>query len=214
MSDSETPQLVQHSGRRMLRDGSPRLDVLLVLMLAGFIGAIALDGLAYRHVGWPQEGDLYRLLRVHGYLPTIMVFGAAISLIDRRHVPRAVHILLCAAASGLAAEIVKALVGRERPIAHDGVNFFKPFLSGFADHSNLAFPSSHTAVAFGAAWMACYFFPRGRWLWLGLAIGCGLTRIAVKAHWLSDCYAAAMLAYLVCRALRPLAQPQMDPDAG
>ncbi len=198
----------------MLRNHRAWLGIFSALLLAGLIGAIALDGWAYRHVGWPKEGDLYRLVRVTGYLPTILVFGGAISLIDRRHLPRAAHILLCAAASGLAAEIIKVLVGRERPIAHDGVNFFKPFLSGFTDHSNLAFPSSHTAVAFGAAWMACYFFPRGRWLWLGLAVGCGLSRLAVQAHWLSDCYAAALLAYLICRALRPLAQPQMDPDAG
>lgn len=198
--------------QRPLRDDPAFLAVLLTVVLAGFLASLALDGVAYRQIDWPREGrDLHNLFRLAGYLPTILVLGAALSLIDPRHLPRAAHIVICAALSGFAAELVKMLVGRERPIAHDGGVYFKPFLHGFVDQSNLAFPSSHAAVAFGAAWMACLFFPRGRWLWLGLASGCALTRIAAKAHWLSDCYAAAVVAFLVYLALKPAAVPQVDP---
>lgn len=213
MNDPTTPQLAQRSSRRTLLDDPARLGVFLTLLLAGLLVAIALDGLAYRHIDWPRpRRDLHNLFRLTGYLPTIVVLGAALSLIDRRHLPRACHILLSAAAAGLVAELLKAIVGRERPITNDGINVFKPFLHGFVDSSNLAFPSSHVAVAFGAAWMASLFYPRGRWLFLALAVGCALSRLAAKAHWLSDCYAAAVLAYLIYRALRPFALPLVDRD--
>ncbi len=197
--------------QRPLRHDPARLGILLALLLAGFLAALALDGVVYRHVRWPREHtDLHNLFRLTGYLPTLIVLGAGLTLIERRHLPAAVHIVLCAAASGLAAELLKMLVGRERPETHHGEIYFKPFLHGFVDQSNLAFPSSHAAVSFGAAWMACLFFPRGRWLWLGLAAGCALSRIAAGAHWLSDCYAAAVVAFLAFLALRPLALPQLE----
>jgi len=103
-------------------------------------------------------------------------------------------LLLSIAAAGLGAELLKLLVGRERPLA-DGGYEFKPFLYGFVDGSNLGFPSSHTSVAFGAALVLARVLPGVGWIAIPLAAGCGLTRVLVGAHFLSDVVAGAAIGW-------------------
>jgi membrane-associated phospholipid phosphatase len=50
-------------------------------------------------------------------------------------------------------------------------------------------------VAFGAAWMLSYLFPRARWVWITLAAGCGLSRVLAQAHFVSDVVVAALAAF-------------------
>jgi len=151
--------------------------------------------------------DWWQFLRVFGYVPTWLVVGGALVLISvgvsrgefapflaRRLRFAAVTIVASAVAAGLAAELVKRLVGRLRPTA-EHADRFKPFLSGFADDSNLSMPSSHAAVAFGAAWMIARLAPAPGVLALALASGCGLTRLLVGAHYLSDVLVAAVIGY-------------------
>jgi membrane-associated phospholipid phosphatase len=49
-------------------------------------------------------------------------------------------------------------------------------------------------VAFGAAFMLAYLFPRARWVWFALAAGCGITRVLARAHFVSDVVVAAVAA--------------------
>ncbi|HEB60815.1 MAG TPA: phosphatase PAP2 family protein [Phycisphaeraceae bacterium] len=179
-------------------------------LIIGAVVAVLLDGWAYQHISWPGEGtDLHKMFRVLGYLPMTILLCLGISAIDRaRGVTTGWMVFISAAASGIAAEILKMLIGRERPIAHDGVNYFKPFLQGFVDHSNLSLPSSHAAVAFGTAWMLCYCYPKGKWLWIFAACACAWTRLAARAHWLSDCYAAAVVALFTAWLIRLLIKPR------
>ena len=44
-------------------------------------------------------------------------------------------------------------------------------------------------------------FPRARWLWYLLAIGCALTRVLAVAHFLSDTVVAAVLGWVVGQLL-------------
>ncbi len=161
--------------------------------------------------------DWYRLLRVMGYLPTWILIGGAMLMIDGvgsragsgggkargrlggRGVwgGRGLGLMISAASGGLLAELIKRVVGRERPGLHDGLHVFKPIFRGFVDDSNLGFVSSHTAVAFGALCFMGLVWPRGRWLFLLVAGGCGLSRMLVGAHFLGDVVGGAV-AGMVC----------------
>jgi len=61
--------------------------------------------------------------------------------------------------------------------------------------------SSHAAVAFGACFALSIMIPRGTVVFLLLAIGCSVSRLLVGAHYLSDTYAAVLLAFIVTRGI-------------
>ena len=194
---------------------SLRLIVAALLVAAG---SFALDRWAYDHVVYARvyEQDWGRLLRIVGFWPTWVVAAFALWLHDRGSATSAPHtrrraLLLAGspALSGIVAEILKLAIRRERPEPHDGAYFFRSFADRPFSTSGLALPSSHTIVAFGAAAMLAYLFPRARWVWFGLATGCALTRVLAHAHFLSDVVVAALAALatttlLVRRFGRPL----------
>jgi membrane-associated phospholipid phosphatase len=159
-----------------------------------------------------ESRDFYRTFRVAGTLwPWLLVCSALIAHAlstfprQRRLAGAAAMILISAALSGLAAEFLRALIGRLRPNAADppGTHRFRPLFEGFRDPSDLGFPSSHAAVAFGAAFMVAFVWPRAGCIALLAAIGCGITRMLAGAHFASDIFAAALLGYAVARLLRP-----------
>jgi len=187
------------------------------LALAGLLAASLLDRAAYGALTWPpgrrgvgELEDWYQMLRTAGYLPAWLVVGAAIVLLgrgggnDRAVAGRAAAVVLSALTAGIAAEIVKLLVGRERPEvsgvegAWQGYVFRAP-LRGFADASNLGFPSSHAATAFGGALALAAAYPPLRWLAFAFACGCGLTRVLSGAHFASDVYGGAALGWAASR---------------
>ncbi len=193
------------------------------LFLAAFAAlwvfdARLVDPLRVRDVEALKIRDWWQFLRAVGYLPTWLVVGGALALASlpisrasfapaaaRRARVAGLAIVASALASGLAAELVKRLVGRVRP-SGDNANHFKPFLSGFTDDSNLSMPSSHAAVAFGAAWMIWRLAPAPGALVLALAAGCGLTRLLVGAHYSTDVLVGAAIGYaaaaLISKVLR------------
>ncbi|MCC6676080.1 MAG: phosphatase PAP2 family protein [Phycisphaerales bacterium] len=144
-----------------------------------------------------ERRDWYRLLRIIGYLPTwillsaLLALGPAHALRGRAWLPA-----ISAALAGLAAEILKLIIGRQRPLP-DGSYAFKPFLSGFLDGSNLGMPSSHAAVAFGGAFALARLYPKAGPVALLCAAGCGLTRLLGADHFSTDVYVAAGLGYAV-----------------
>lgn len=158
--------------------------------------------------------DWYQMFRQTGYWPTWILIGLAVALWLRARSPEksgAPHgpgagVLLIASSglSGLAAELLKLVVGRMRPDQY-GLYKFKPFLSGFIDGSNLGMASSHTAVSFGGAFMVLRLFPAAAPVALFVAAGCGLTRLLSGAHFLSDVTVGALLAYAVSSALARIA---------
>lgn len=195
----------------------PRRLLIPALLLAGLVASFALDSTGYRFINLhdraalahAEAADWYRLLRVLGYWPTWLAISALVLLADRArgaaNFPRrAVFLALCSGLSGLAAEIVKGLVGRGRPRDTGGALQFMDLSRRFSHWSDLSFPSSHAAVAFGAAVAVAWLWPGTRPVMLLLAAGCGLTRILADAHFVSDIYAAALLAYAVACALRRL----------
>ncbi|MBV8564162.1 MAG: phosphatase PAP2 family protein [Methylobacteriaceae bacterium] len=109
---------------------------------------------------------------------------------------RAAYVFVVVALSGIAAQIVKHVVGRARPRFVDTLGpFHFDFLSLTARLAS--FPSGHATSAFAAAWAIGLFWPPGRpWLF-ALAGLIAFSRVAVGAHYLSDVVAGACLGMLV-----------------
>jgi len=98
------------------------------------------------------------------------------------------HTLQAGVTAGLLATGVKFLTGRERPSSGRDADHFQPFRTG-----DTAFPSGHTALAFGLASALAGEFD-GPWDDLGLyglATVTGLSRINDNKHWLTDVVAGA-----------------------
>ncbi len=151
------------------------------------------DKWVYDHVHLKNvyDQDWGRLLRVMGFAPTWGVAALALWLHERpdatrRAAARAWYLVTATLAGGLLAEILKLLLRRERPEVNDGFYGFRPWSEHPFSTSGLAWPSSHTMVAFAAATAMARLFPRARWVWYSLAAGCGATRLLAHAHFLSD----------------------------
>lgn len=196
-------------------DGRLRLPLFFAASAVAIGAAVVLDRPFYRAM--EQLGglrsvpfDTYILFRLAGFLPTWILVAAAMVLIDtakrsagglRAVFERGGLLLTSATLSGVLGEVLKVLVRRERPDAHDGLWVFRAFSERTFDASNLALPSSHAAVAFGAAFMLCRLHPRAAPVWLLLAAGCAATRLVVNSHFLSDVVAAALLGFAVAWSL-------------
>jgi membrane-associated phospholipid phosphatase len=172
-----------------------------------FVIALFLDQWAWDHLR--REGiydkDWGRLLRIMGFLPTWLAGAAALILHDHGGTPPPSHgpwrrgllLALAPLAAGLICEVLKLLIRRERPGPHDGDYFFRAFDTDTWSTRGLGLPSSHAMVAFSAAAMLSFLFPRTWPVWWLLAAGAGYTRIAAGAHFLSDVALAAFAGWLV-----------------
>jgi len=189
---------------------------------AFFVVSSLLIGIAHVLDPWAQVAladpglinrDLGRMLRVMGFYPLWALAGAAILLTDRpwttngagagdarqprcrKWLARGGALLIAPLLGGAVAEIGKILFRRLRPGEIPGVYVFRswaerPFYSG-----GLGLPSSHTLVAFAGAAILAQIFPRAAPIWLLLAVGCGWTRVAAGAHYLSDVVVAGVLGW-------------------
>ncbi len=118
----------------------------------------------------------------------IVILIAVLDPWHRYAIPR---ILGAALGSGLVANALKLLVARTRPHHFDSQS---PGLDSFTDWFPMltnaswqqSFPSSHAATAAGLAIVLACFYPRGRWLFPGIAGLAGAQRVLDNAHFLSD----------------------------
>lgn len=180
--------------------------VVAAVVLGAFILACVLDRQAYfffksADTARAEGRDWYRLLRVVGYLPTWMLIATVAWIVNKaepvaRRVAVSLTVLAGATLTGIAAELLKLIVARQRP-DEDGRYVFRGLFAGFADGSNLGFPSSHAAVAFGGAIALTLARPALGPIAILLAIGCAWTRLLSGDHFLSDVTGSAMLAYAV-----------------
>jgi len=154
----------------------------------------------------PYGEDWGRMLRVQGFWPLWLLAAAALVLNDwHRRVNGALYpaimrgwlLIASATSAGIAGEILKLLLRRERPRAHAGEYVFRSFSERTFSTGGLALPSSHAIVAFGAACMLARLFPRAWPVWYLLAAGCGLTRVLDRAHFVSDVVVSALVAWAI-----------------
>jgi membrane-associated phospholipid phosphatase len=135
-----------------------------------------------------------------GYWPLWMAIALAIWL-DARPRPiaawRAQVLAISVTAAGLLCEVCKMLLRRDRPNAHDGAYVFRAFTDRPFNTSGIGSPSSHAFLAFAAATALARLYPRTAVIWYILAIGCAITRVLARAHFLSDVALGAVLGVLV-----------------
>lgn len=126
---------------------------------------------------------------------------------------RLLVVATCAYGSGMAANLIKVFVSRLRPSAMVdqgldavasfqglGISTVDQLLSADA-HTLQAFPSAHTATAFGFAVGLVWCYRKGRVPFFLLAVMAGIQRIVVAAHWPSDVVAGATLGLIVAPAI-------------
>lgn len=178
----------------------------LAITLAATAVAMLVDRTVFELFNAPKvyDKDFGRLLRVMGFGGTWLVLSLALSLhhdgteaTKRIALRRGWLLLWSPLLAGALAEVMKILVRRERPAINDGFYGFRPWDERTWSGAGLAFPSSHAAVAFGGAFMLARMFPRAKWVGIALAVGCGVTRVAARAHFVSDVVFAAGLGWLV-----------------
>ena len=129
-----------------------------------------------------------------------------------RYLPR---IALCAFWPALIVQGIKIQFFRWRPIrffdefsvAHFPVDQTETWLGWWvqasinSDYVTQSFPSGHAATAWGLAIGMTYAFPKGKWLFVFLALLASIQRVMVYAHWPSDVLVGAAVAFCFAGAL-------------
>jgi membrane-associated phospholipid phosphatase len=176
--------------------------VLAVLAVA----ALWLDiPIAHYFLAKPWRGDLAKvasLCETFGYGGTVVFILLAAAVLDPRGWRVLPRLAIAAYGAGLLADLIKLPIGRHRPLdekfgGETAWQTFTDWSSHEHVHLTQSFPSAHTATATGLACGLAFFYPRGKWLFLVLAILTGLQRLHACEHYLSDVLAGAAVGTLV-----------------
>jgi undecaprenyl-diphosphatase len=192
MEHRKLPEQNKRSFSDAWKTGILWLAVLIAAAVVGFWLDPIVSAVAAEHSNKAVK-NFARFLSKVGDWPELMVLGAAVLFVVRRH-RRLVTAVLCmmiaATLAGAAVNTVRLSSGRARPnntevapgwygVSHDG----KWLLDKYKYHS---FPSGHTGSAL--AFFAVLGFAFRRWNWgfvlLGMAIG--WSRIYLNVHYFSD----------------------------
>lgn len=207
--------------RRPERRERRRVLWLWVLVVGGFVAVSAADSwIAHQYRVAPlwDRNDFLMMWRMSGYLPFWLLIAAAMVLIDsgnaalrhgRRVWFRGLMLFATVTMAGIAAELIKLLIRRERPRENlDPGYFFRSFLEEPLNSSPLGMPSSHATIAFAGAFILSRLYPRATVVWFLFPLGCGYGRLLGGAHFLSDIYGAAFvgcgIAWLMWRHFGPV----------
>jgi hypothetical protein len=209
-----------------------RLWALFALIAAlGFGGTLLLDKPVYElyRTGGPRIGPpLQQLFNAVGVAGLWLLLALIFLIVDvwrrqrigREHIWRRARVLvLPVIIAGLSGEVLKVVIRRERPLEH-GTYVFRPWGTGWDNTANLALPSTHACVAFAGALALTRLHRRAGLAMIGAALACGITRIQVQAHFLSDVYLGAVVGFVAeqlvnrQRAPRPPPAPVAADGAG
>lgn len=146
--------------------------------------------------------DLLRIVEPFGHGLGVLVIVAAIHQLDPTRRSALPRVLVASLGAGLAANGIKMTIVRIRPRDFD---FSGTVADTFGDWLPLAsagsrgqsFPSAHTATAVGLAVALVWLYPRGRRLFITLALLVACQRIQCGAHYLSDTLVGAALGFLI-----------------
>ncbi|MDP8256937.1 MAG: phosphatase PAP2 family protein [Candidatus Alcyoniella australis] len=111
----------------------------------------------------------------------------------------------------IASDVIKPLVGRERPChTLEQVRLLTP--EGNCSSSR-SFPSAHAANLFAAAVFLSWRRRRRAWLLFPLAALIALSRVYIGVHWPSDVAAGALLGVALGTCAALIHQSRIEPDA-
>jgi lipid A 4'-phosphatase len=126
-------------------------------------------------------------------------------------------IFAAVAASGVAVDLLKIVIGRTRPkLLFSGGTYDFGWFGLRAD--DWSFPSGHAATAAAVATALWCLWPRPLYLYVAAAALVALSRVWTDAHYLSDVIAGAAIAVAITRAIAYWLAPQRavakpEPDA-
>ena len=103
--------------------------------------------------------------------------------------------------SGIIVQIFKHLLGRPRPPMFHLFNMSSLDLFQF-DSKWHSFPSGHTATIFSFIFCLIFLFPKIKNILITIAIVIASTRVIVGAHYVSDIFGGALVAYITGILLR------------
>ena len=110
------------------------------------------------------------------------------------------YLFSCVALANICCVVLKIFFGRARPmqwLQHDNYGFFGPIYQ--ADF--WSFPSGHSISSMSVVFGLCFLFPRFRKWFLAIGLALVLSRILLLRHYLSDVFAASILAYIISLTL-------------
>ncbi len=118
---------------------------------------------------------------------------SAVALLDRAGRRRALALAIACITTALVTYLLKDLIGRSRPFNPDaaqstlGLWEFRGPWWGFHGGTRWgSFPSAHTSSAFALAAGLAWYYPRGRVLFIYLALFTATLRVLHTAHFVSD----------------------------
>jgi membrane-associated phospholipid phosphatase len=146
----------------------------------------------------PHAGALWANWTLLGDALVLMVL--ALPFVGRR-AEMVWALMLTALLAGILVPLLKQVVGAPRPPAVLPPEMIH--VIGHAYHSR-SFPSGHTTAAFAFAGVLCLYFRHAgvTALLLVIAVGVGVSRMAVGVHWPTDVTAGAALGWLCAVAGR------------
>ena len=128
---------------------------------------------------------------------------AAVGMLDPKGRRRALAIAVACLLTFLVTHFLKDLIGRSRPFvapaSTDGSWIWGGPAKGFHGSAWASFPSAHTTGAFALAAALSWFYPRGRALFMSLAVITAAQRVLHTAHYLSDVLAGLGIGVFVAR---------------
>ena len=171
-----------------------------------------------------MHGDfkkMFSLFELFGHGTGVVVVCLLVATLDAEGRAKAQRLFLTCLGTGLAVICLKPFFIRTRPsvyleaikagqsattgIAFEApVNQGLPLEHGFFHDAVHSFPSGHAAIAFAMAFCLSQLYPRGRWIFAGIAVMVGMQRIVGQAHYISDAVAGACVGFAVAWAITRL----------
>ena len=171
-----------------------------------------------------MQGDfrkMFSLFELFGHGTGVVVTCLLVAYLDADGKSKAQRLFLVCLGTGLATISLKPFFVRMRPsvyleafnaghTATTGISLATPVNHspaldhGFFHDAIHSFPSGHAAMAFAMAFCLAQFYPRGRWVFTGIAVMVGAQRIVGQAHYISDAVAGACVGVAMAWAITRL----------
>lgn len=151
----------------------------------------------------PEVKEIFTVVETFGHGLGVALILLVIWVLTPEYRYRVPQLLAASIGAGLASNLVKMLISRQRPRAFDlsstsVMETFGTVLPALrAGPGGQSFPSAHSATAVGFAVALAICFPRGKRLFAALAALTCVSRMYVEAHFLSDVLVGASVGLLI-----------------
>ena len=134
------------------------------------------------------------------FIPTILTWALVKIIKSKNQIINTISeislfIFLNILLSGIVTQILKHIIGRPRPVLFNGFDLKSLDIIHF-DSKWHSFPSGHSATIFAFIFCMIFLFPKIKNILITIAIIIASTRVIVGAHFISDIFGGALVAYL------------------